>query len=40
MCSGSEEGSYLRLIDMCITLGVRVTMKKRKKVMRRVGWMP
>jgi len=24
MCSGSEAGSYLRLIDFCITLGLRV----------------
>ena len=27
MCSGSEEGSYLRLIDLCITL-----IKKKKEV--------
>ena len=32
MCSGSEAGSYLRLIDVCIThLGLRV-MKKEKKM--------
>jgi len=33
MCSGSEAGSYLRLID-CVydsTLGLRVITKKRKK---------
>ena len=35
MCSGSEEGSYLRLIDFVYhsTLGVRV-MKKKKYVAR------
>jgi len=33
MCSGSEAGSYLRLIDFVYhpTLGVRVIKKKRKK---------
>ena len=33
MCSGSEAGSYLRLID-CVyhsTLGLRVIKKKKKK---------
>jgi len=35
MCSGSEEGSYLRLIDFLYhsTLGLRVMKKKKKK-----GW--
>ena len=33
MCSGSEAGSYLRLIDFVYhsTLGVRVIKKKKKK---------
>jgi len=32
MCCGSEEGSYLRLIDcVCTTLGVRVIKKGTKK---------
>ena len=33
MCSGSEEGSYSRLIDFvcCSTLGLRVIKKKKKK---------
>ena len=33
MCSGSEVGSYLRLIDFMYhsTLGLRVMMKKKKK---------
>jgi len=33
MCSGSEEGSYLRLIDFVYhsTLGWRVIKKKKKK---------
>ena len=33
MCSGSEAGSYLRLIDFVYhsTLGVRVLKKKKKK---------
>jgi len=32
MCSGSEEGSYLRLIDFVYhsTLGLRVIKKKRR----------
>ena len=32
MCSGSEVGSYLRLIDFLYhsTLGLRVTKKKKK----------
>ena len=32
MCSGSEAGSYLRLIDFVYhsTLGLRVIMKKKK----------
>jgi len=32
MCSGSEEGSYLRLIDFVYhsTLGVRIIKKKKK----------
>jgi len=32
MCSGSEAGSYLRLIDLVYhsTLGLRVIMKKKK----------
>ena len=35
MCSGSEEGSYLRLIDFVhhSTLGLRVIKKKKKKVL-------
>ena len=34
MCSGSEAGSYLRLIDSEYhsTLGLRVIKKKKKKV--------
>jgi len=34
MCSGSEAGSYLRLIDFVYhpTLGLRVITKKQKKV--------
>ena len=33
MCSGSEAGSYLRLIDFVYhsTLGVRVIKKKKKR---------
>ena len=33
MCSGSEAGSYLRLIDFVYrsTLGLRVIQKKKKK---------
>jgi len=33
MCSGSEDGSYLRLIDFVYhsTLGLRVIKKKKKK---------
>jgi len=33
MCSGSEAGSYLRLIDFVYysTLGLRVIKKKKKK---------
>ena len=33
MCSGSEAGSYLRLIDFVhhSTLGLRVIQKKKKK---------
>jgi len=33
MCSGSEAGSYLKLIDFVSysTLGVRLTKKKKKK---------
>jgi len=33
MCSGSEAGSYLRLIDFVYhsTLGLRVIKKKRRK---------
>jgi len=33
MCSGSEAGSYLRLIDFVYhsTLGLRVIRKKKKK---------
>jgi len=33
MCSGSEAGSYLRLIDFVYhsTLGLRVITKKKKK---------
>ena len=36
MCSGSEEGSYLRLMDFVYhsTLGLRV-IKKKKKIQRR-----
>ena len=31
MCSGSEEGSYLRLLDFCITqLALKVIMKKKE----------
>jgi len=30
MCSGSEAGSYLRFIDGCITLGLRVIKKRRR----------
>ena len=39
MCSGSEAGSYLRLIDFSChsTLGVRVMMKKKKKK-KAPGW--
>jgi len=34
MCSGSEAGSYLRLIDFVYhsTLGVRVIKKKKKRI--------
>ena len=34
MCSGSEAGSYLRLIDFVYhsTLGLGVVIKKKKKV--------
>jgi len=34
MCSGSEAGSYLRLIDFVYhtTLGLRVIKKKKKKL--------
>jgi len=34
MCSGSEFGSYLRLIDFVYhsTLGLRVTKTKKKKI--------
>jgi len=34
MCSGSEAGSYLRIIDFVYdsTLGLRVIKKKKKKV--------
>ena len=40
MCSGSEAGSYLRLIDFVYhsTLGLRVT-KKKKKLRGRRRWM-
>ena len=41
MCSGSEEGSYLRLIDFVYhsTLGLRVIKKKKKgRHIRREGW--
>jgi len=31
MSSGSEEGSYSRLIDLCITQLLRVIKKKEKK---------
>ena len=39
MCSGSEAGSYLRLIDFVYhwTLGLRVLKKKRKKKKRPRG---
>jgi len=33
VCSGSEAGSYLRLIDCCITLGSRVIENKKKSVL-------
>jgi len=36
MCSGSEAGSYLRLIDVVYhsTLGLRVIKKKKKRSLR------
>ena len=39
MCSGSQVGSYLRLIDFVYhsTLGVRVIKKKKKKI---ICWCP
>ena len=39
MCSGSEAGSYLRLLDSVYhsTLGLRV-IKKKKKRFRVLGW--
>ena len=39
MCSGSEAGSYLRLIDFVYhsTLGLRV-IKKKKKISRLLKW--
>jgi len=41
MCSGSEAGSYLRLIDFVYhsTLGLRVIKKKKKKTTTRT-WAP
>jgi len=41
MCSGSEEGSYLRFIDVVYhsTLGLRVLKKKKRaRVWPVVGW--
>jgi len=37
-CSGSEEGSYLRLIDFVYhsTLGLRVIKKKKKRLLDRL----
>ena len=29
LCSGSEEALYFRLMDFCITLGLRVMKEKR-----------
>ena len=40
MCSGSEAGSYLRLVD-CVyhsTLGLRVMKKKKKATSDASGW--
>jgi len=39
MCSGSEPGSYLRLIDFVChsTLGLRVIKKKKKKLPQRAA---
>ena len=39
MCSGSEAGSYLRLIDFVYhaTLGLRV-IKRKKKTCRMLDW--
>ena len=31
MCSGSEEGSYLRLIDLCISLNSRLESNKEEE---------